>query len=305
MSASVQGGDALASDPAVEDRALEGPHGPLRLRIYRAARPIGPGLVWLHGGGFHGGSLDMPEGDWVSTEFARRGISVVSVDYRLAPTLQDPTAPANGDVPAAAAEGVHYPVPVDEAVHAFRWAVESGLADGPWALGGASAGGNIATGTALRLVHKGGTVPALVVLAYPTLLAVQRQPDAELRAALDAKPEANKFFAAAVARMYQNYLGAPLDAAPGEDLPVYAVPGLASVEQLRSFPPTIMINDEVDELRVSGEAFAASLRSAGVEVDASTEPGTQHGHLNRPSEAAASASLDRFADRINALARPR
>jgi acetyl esterase/lipase len=143
-------------------------------------------------------------------------------------------------------------------------------------------------------------VPALAVLAYPTLLAVQPQPDTELRAALDANPEADRFGPASVAQMYQNYLGRPLDETPG-DAPIYAVPGLATAKQLASFPPTIMINDETDELRVSGEAFAQTLRDAGVPVDVSTEAGTVHGHLNRPDERAAQASVDRFAARITAL----
>ena len=59
-----------------------------------------------------------------------------------------------------------------------------------------------------------------------------------------------------------------------------------------------MITGEVDELRVSGEAFGALLRDAGVEIDISTEPGTRHGHLNQPELAAATTSIDRFAARI-------
>lgn len=59
-----------------------------------------------------------------------------------------------------------------------------------------------------------------------------------------------------------------------------------------------MINDEVDELRVSGEAFGALLRDAGIDLDISTESGTRHGHLNQPELAAATASIDRFARRI-------
>ena len=114
-----------------------------------------------------------------------------------------------------------------------------------------------------------------------------------LRAALDADPGSDRFGPDAVRSMYENYLGGSL-----ADHDVYAVPGTASVDDLSRFPATIMINDEVDELRVSGEAFGASLRSAGVDLDISTEPGTRHGHLNRPEHAAATASIDRFAARI-------
>ncbi|MPS75474.1 MAG: hypothetical protein E2584_01435, partial [Microbacterium sp.] len=61
----------------------------------------------------------------------------------------------------------------DEMVAAFRWAVSSGIAARGWAIGGASAGGNLAAGAALRLTHDGGPVPGLAVLAYPPLQAVQ------------------------------------------------------------------------------------------------------------------------------------
>ncbi|MDQ0644175.1 alpha/beta hydrolase [Microbacterium murale] len=276
----------------VAERELDGPHGSLRVRTYAPSAATGPGLVWVHGGGFAGGELDMPEGDWVSRSFAERGIAVVSVDYHLAPT----SAVRNDLLGLPGRGGVHYPVAHDEIVFAFRWALGSGLADGAWALGGASAGGNLAAGAALRLTHAGGPAPALAVLAYPTLHAVQDAPDAVMRALLDADPESDRFGPDAVLGMYENYLGGP---AQGAD--VYAIPGTASTSELTGFPATIMINDETDELRVSGEAFARALDAAGVEVDVSTEPGTTHGHLNRPELASATASIDRFADRIRRL----
>ncbi|MFG6490689.1 alpha/beta hydrolase fold domain-containing protein [Microbacterium sp. P03] len=283
----------------VSDREIDGPHGPLTLRVYLPEASAGPGLVWAHGGGFAGGDLDMPEADGVARELAARGIVVVSVDYRRAP-LPQVWAEATG---ASATGGVHYPVPSDEVAAAFHWAAAADpaahLASGPWAIGGASAGGNLAAGATLRLIHDGGPVPALAVLAYPTLHAVQAAPDAELRAALDANPDADRFGPAAVLGMYENYLGGAV-----QNPEVFAVPGDASAEQLALFPPTIMINGDVDQLRVSGEAFARALSEAGREVDVSTEPGTMHGHLNRPDEPAASRSLDRFAARILALAPP-
>ncbi len=273
----------------MNDQVLDGPHGPLRVRVYTPTSPAGPGLVWVHGGGFAGGEIEMPEADWVAQSLADRGIVVVSVDYALAPFPRS-WAAASG---APERDGVHYPVASDEVEAAFRWAVESDLARGPWSIGGASAGGNLAVGAALRLSHGAGPVPALAVLAYPTLHAVQGPPDAALRAALDADPEADTFGSEPVRVMYENYLGGPVSTAD-----IYAAPGTASASQLSHFPATIMINGEVDELRVSGEAFGASLRDAGIDLDISTEPGTRHGHLNQPELAAATASIDRFAARI-------
>ena len=211
----------------MSDQVLDGPHGPLRVRVYTPENPAGPGLVWVHGGGFAAGELDMPEADWVGQSFADRGIVVVSVDYALAP-LPAAWAAASG---APERAGVHYPVASDEVEAAFRWAVDSDLADGPWSIGGASAGGNLATGAALRLSHGTGPVPALAVLAYPTLHAVQGSPDAALRSALDADPEADTFGPEPVRGMYENYLGTPAESGD-----VYAVPGTASVDRPAQLP---------------------------------------------------------------------
>lgn len=259
------------------------------MRVYAPASPSGRGLVWAHGGGFAGGDIDMPEADAVARALCDHGIVVVSVDYALAPMTADWTARLG----APERPGVHYPVAHDEVVAAFQWARSSKLASGDWAIGGASAGGNLATGAALRLAHDGNGAPALAVLAYPTLQAVQDAPGAELRALLDATPAADVFPPEFVRGMYENYLGG--DIANAE---VYAVPGTATPDTLTAFPPTIMVNDETDELRVSGEAFAEALRTAGVEVTTVVEPGTTHGHLNRPEEPAFDATIERFASRI-------
>ena len=80
-----------------------------------------------------------------------------------------------------------------------------------------------------------------------------------------------------------------------ERAPLGAIPGLARPVDLVQFPPTLIVNGDVDELRVSGELFAATLASAGVPVELAFEPGTEHGHLNRPDEPAASATVDRVA----------
>jgi len=277
---------------AVEDRTLEGPHGAFAVRLYRPAEPTGVGLVWAHGGGFAGGDLDMPEGHWVAGQLAERGVTVVSVDYMLSPVPQGWTMPPAGN----ARERRHYPAASEEVGFAFAWALESGLAEGPWTLGGASAGGNLAAGAALRMLHAGASLPALVVLAYPTLQAVQAEPDTALRALLDAQPDADRFGPAIIREMYENYLGGPVETADA-----YAIPGIATTAQLMDFPPVLMINGEADELRMSGEAFAHSLAEAGVAVEAVTERGTQHGHLNRPDEPAASLSIERIAAALSAL----
>ncbi|WP_345800599.1 alpha/beta hydrolase fold domain-containing protein [Microbacterium sp. AZCO] len=265
------------------------------VRVYPAREPDGSGLVWAHGGGFAAGDLDMPEADWVARSIATRGTTVVSVDYRLAPL------PASWSPDGAERPGHHYPAGSDDILAAWSWTLDNAarlrIDTTRLALGGASAGANLVTGAVLRMPSAGVAArPALLVLAYPTLLAQQPAPDAALRAALDADPEADHFGPEAVRGMYENYLGGPIAGAP-----LAAIPGLATPADLAEFPPTLMINGEVDELRVSGELFAATLAAAGRDVEAVTERGTTHGHLNRPAEAAASLSIDRIRARLAAL----
>ncbi|HLT68383.1 MAG TPA: alpha/beta fold hydrolase [Microbacterium sp.] len=253
------------------------------VRVYPAAEPTGAALVWAHGGAFVHGTIDMAESDWVGRELAAHGITVVSVDYRLT------TETAH-----------HYPAASDDMLAAWAWTREHaddlGIDPHRIALGGTSAGGNLAAGAALRLQGHSAP-PALMVLAYPTLLAEQPAPTGELREKLRASDDPNRFATDRVRSMYEFYLGGPV-----ENAPVPAVPGLASDEQLAEFPPTIMINDDIDELRVSGEHFAARLAALGRDIEVVVEPGTTHGHLNHPEEGtAAQDSIRRIVARMERL----
>lgn len=261
------------------------------VRVYPADEPRGTGMVWMHGGGFAYGDIDMPEADGVARMLASSGFPVVSVDYRLAPPFRREDSPV--------IDGARFPAASDDVLRAWDWtlahASEIGLDPSRLALGGASAGGNLAAGAVFRLLQAGHpNPPALVVLAYPTLLAIQPAPDGVLRAALDAQPGADTFGPSAVRAMYENYLGGSV-----ENAPLAAVPGTATIEDVEQYPAVLMINGEVDELRVSGEVFAATLRRAGREVEIVVEPGTTHGHLNRLDKAAAAASLERIARRLS------
>ncbi|MEW2014010.1 MULTISPECIES: alpha/beta hydrolase fold domain-containing protein [Microbacterium] len=269
------------------------------VRVYPARvieRPT-PGLVWLHGGGFAAGDIDMPEADHVARTLADAGTTVLSVDYRLAP-LPDGWEPPTVE---PGRERAGFPAASDDTLAVWDWlhteAATLGVDPARLAIGGASAGANIAAGAVLRLIANDRALPALVLLAYPTLLAEQPDPDEALRAALDAQPEADRFGRDAVLGMYENYLGGSVVGAP-----LAAIPGLATADELAEFPPTLIVAGDVDELRVSSEHFARTLAAAGREVEHVIEPGTDHGHLNRPDEGdAASLTLARFAARLAAL----
>ncbi|RKR29875.1 alpha/beta hydrolase fold domain-containing protein [Arthrobacter oryzae] len=273
------GADLPYSAPAVPIRSVEapGPNGPVPVRIYgpsgrvldgdrgsTAADAPGaglPGLVWLHGGGFAGGTLDMREADQAARELAdRTGGLVFSVDYRLA------------------RDGVHFPVPHEDALAAWIWATahaeELGVAPGALCLGGASAGGNLAVGAAMYLKDAGRGLPAKLLLAYPLLHAVLPPPEpaAPDGRVLSSLPRILRFTEDDCRAMVENYIGGPAGMASS-----YALPGHADPSGL---PPVAIIACEYDDLRRSAELFRESLRAAGVQVAFRLEAGATHGYLN-------------------------
>ncbi|SHN43112.1 alpha/beta hydrolase [Cryptosporangium aurantiacum] len=243
------------------DATAPGPHGPVPVRIYEPSEPGAdrPALVWMHGGAFVGGDLDMPEADWTARQIcARAGAVVVSVDYRL----------CHG--------GVHYPVPHDDVVAAFRWvrsqASELGIDPGRLSIGGASAGGNLAIGAALKLRDADDHPPAALLAIYAVAHTVLPPASASLAAKLADVPTVLHFPPAQHRWFNENYLGGPLSTADG-----YAFGAHADLEGLC---PTLVINAEYDDLRPSGEDFAARCAQAGVDVRQVTAVGMLHGFLN-------------------------
>ena len=244
----------------VRDDAAPGPHGRVPIRIYSprgaADRPC---LVWMHGGAFRMGDLNMPEADWTARQVsARADAVVVSVDYRLC------------------VGGVTYPVPHDDTVAAVRWVRENAVALGVdparISVGGASAGGNLATGAVLKLRDEDGWVPAALLLAYTTLHAVVPPPSPSLAPLLEDIPVLLRFLPENRRSITENYLGGPASNADG-----YAMPANAVLEGLC---PVLLLNSEYDDLRASAEVFAGQLAVAGVDVRQVMAPGMLHGFLN-------------------------
>ncbi|GAA0497354.1 alpha/beta hydrolase [Streptomyces olivaceiscleroticus] len=267
----------------VEPITLPGRHGEIPARVYTAPEgtpATGRCFVWVHGGGWVFGDLDMAEADWTAREIvARSGATVVSVDYRKAVV------------------GTAYPVPLDDVVDALTWVrdhrheIGAGLADGPLSVGGASAGANLVAGAVLRLRDEAGWAPAHVVLVYPAVHAVLPAPSPHLTALMADVPRAARLLTD-FARVFENYLGGPLSTADG-----YAAPALAD---LTAFPPTTVLNAEYDDLRPSGEAFTAALATAGTDVAQVCVRGTLHGFLTRPgTEEPTDLALDVMAHHLH------
>jgi acetyl esterase len=286
--AAPEGPDAASGqvgpDVPIRTVATDGRHGPVAIRIYgEPAATAGPALVWLHGGGFVSGSVDMPESDYLGRVLASLGTPVLSVDYRLA------------------RDGVHFPVPHEDALTGWFWARRNasrlGLDPEQLCLGGAGAGGNLAVGAALYLTDAGKPLPAKLLLAYPFLHAELPAPagglDEDVMATL---PRHLRFTLEDCLRNAENYVGGPVSMASS-----YAMPGYADPSGL---PPTAIVACEYDDVRGSSELFAANLGQAGVPVSYFLARGAIHGHLNHAAGSPEAQPVLDFLARELASAKP-
>jgi acetyl esterase/lipase len=244
----------------------------------RDAAPA-PTLVWLHGGGFFRGSIDQAEADAVARALARRGLSVVTVDYRLAPFPLVGRVNAWGRRPR-----VRFPLAADDVLTVVQH--EHDEYPHGVLLGGASAGGCLAAATALRVLDLGSNLQLDgVVLGYgffhaslPRNAEIQRRVRGRRRVT-----HAPRMLDAA----NRNYAGSKPALAERS-----AFPG---GHDLRKFPATIMVDADRDAMRASSERFAAELIAAGAEVERHVLPDTRHAFLNRPQLPEFAVAVDRIA----------
>ena len=244
---------ALAGEPEsvarIENRTVPGPAGEIPVRIYA---PVGtapfPVLVYFHGGGWVIGNLDTHDG--ICRSLANRvGCLVVSVDYRLAPEHRFPAAP-------------------EDCYAATRWLAEHagslGGDKGRIAVGGDSAGGNLAAVVALMARDRGGPKLAFQLLVYPAT-------DTDFETRSYRENSEGYFLTRADMVWFWNHY-APRD----EDRRnPYAAPLRAA--SLRGLPPALVITAEFDPLCDDGNAYAARLREDGVPVRLSQQDGLIHG----------------------------
>jgi len=299
----------MTDQSAISDHTLHAAGFDFGVRVYPATSPDGSVLVWLHGGAFMFGTLDMPEADEVARRLSAAGTTVVSVAYTLAPLdglagLPAPGEGTPGPSPeefaaelAAAGPRSPYPTASLQIVEAFSWAREHAPSWGGdperVSVGGASAGGNLAAGAAVRLRDAAGPLPASVILVYPVLHALLPEADAELVGLLEGLPAALTFPPEATRAINAGYLAG---ASPDE---IYAFPG---GHDLRGLPRTLIVNAERDRLRASGEAFGAELERDGVDVAVVMERGALHGFLNELGDAAAEHTLELMSHTLAAAA---
>jgi acetyl esterase len=273
----VMNADLDTSGLDIEDRLIPGPEGApdVAVRVYTPSDRTGPvpAVLYIHGGGFFGGSIDLEHSGAVRT--ARElGVVVVSVEYRLAP--ENP-----------------FPAGLEDCYAALTWlhqsAGELGVDAGRIAASGGSAGGGLTAGLTLLARDRGGPPIVFQCLMIP-----------ELDDRLDT-PSMQRFtdtpvwYRAAAERSWRWYLG---DAYGAGDVSPYAAPARAG--DLSGLPPAYVTTMEFDPLRDEGITYALRLLQAGVSVELHSFPGTFHG-----SGMAAGAAVTRreTAERLAALRR--
>jgi acetyl esterase len=238
----------------VESVRAPGPAGAIPIRLYR---PLGagaeerlPALVYFHGGGWTFGDLDTH--DVICRELANLArCAVASVDYRLAPEHKFPAA-------------------VEDAVAATGWVAREaralGLDPGRIAVGGDSAGGNLAAVVALAARDAGGPALAMQLLIYPaTDMAADAPSHREFADGYVLTRDAILWSRA-------NYLRSPDDLADWHASPLRA-------PDLSRLPPAYVVTCGFDPLRDEGQAYAERLRAAGVPVTYECFEGMVHGFV--------------------------
>ncbi|KAK9817673.1 hypothetical protein WJX72_000490 [[Myrmecia] bisecta] len=247
---------------STQDLSIPGPDSnSLPIRVYTPevqTPPMGglPVLAYFHGGGFAFGDLDTPSHALCSKLSSRAGYIVVSVDYRLAPQHKFPAA--HRDAYAAAA-----------------WVAEhaASLGGNPsrLAVGGDSAGGNLAIATCLQAYHEDGPRIMFQLLINP------------VTDLLDSGHASKQLFAdgpfLTMAGMQQYYTW--LLTEPEQATDALLAPNLAT--DLEGLPPTFVATAEVDLLRDEAEQFAGRLTEAGVKVEWKRYSGMCHGFMNLAS----------------------
>jgi acetyl esterase len=242
---------SLRRDPAVQaaDVYLPLRGGPVLVRLYQplpAGRPR-PLLLWLHGGGFIGGSVSDIE--YACSRLAcLAGLTVVSLEYRLAPEHPFPAA-------------------LHDTYDAIRWLTEHGGlvgGDGRVAAGGQSAGAALVAGACLLARDEGGPAVTRQVLCYPSLDFGQ---DTQSARQFDGV-----FLSIKPGRWAESrYLA-------GQPITPYAAPLRAAT--LVGLPPALVIGAGRDPLRDDARAYAARLDADGVDVTHIEYADTMHAFLN-------------------------
>lgn len=241
----------------VVDRTIPGEGGEIPVRLYRprSARSDArlPALVYAHGGGWVFGNLDSH--DVLCAQLAiEAGIAVFAIDYRLAPEARFPGA-------------------FDDVVAGLAWVAANGAAIGvdvtKLAIGGDSAGGNLAAAASIWSRDHGGPQLRLQVLAYPVTDAVARAESYRLY------EDGYGLNAATMEWFFDHYT-------PDKQTRIDWRVSPLRAKSLAGLAPALVVTAGYDPLRDEGRAYAWRLQKEGTLADLVEFGGMLHGFLSSP-----------------------
>jgi acetyl esterase/lipase len=242
------------ADVQVETRSIpsqDSGHA-IRLRVYRPSKAVtaSPALLWMHGGGYFIGRPEQNDG-YLFHLVQALGISVVSVDYRLAPAHP-------------------FPTPLEDCYTALKWVRQNagplGVDPTRIAIGGESAGGGLAACLAQLALDRGEVQPVFQLLVYPML---------DDRTVLRSDPSASEWLAWSVENNrlgWEVYLNHPIGSGP---VPPYSV--AARRLDLSDLPPAWIGVGTLDLFCEEDLAYAQRLKECGVDCETWVVPGAFHG----------------------------
>ncbi len=237
---------------AVREHRLAVDDGEIAVREFRPATGTLPAVVYFHGGGWLLGSLDSHT--VVCRALANAsGAAVFSVDYRRGPESRFPTA-------------------VEDSFAALRWLKQEadrlGVHPERIAVAGDSAGGNLATATAMLARDRGGPTLTMQVLAYPVTTT-------DLNIGFDDAYEGFFLYRDELQWHQDNYLSSPQQRSDPLVSPL-------DHGELEGLPPALILTAQCDPLHAQGELYAQALARAGVAVEHRQWPGMVHGFFQLP-----------------------
>ncbi|MDQ7808202.1 alpha/beta hydrolase [Amycolatopsis sp. A133] len=238
---------------SVREIAVPTPDGDLSATLYTPAGlpEKSPLLVFFHGGGWVIGTRSSHD-NAVRFLAKHAGVRVLSIEYRLAPEFPFPAA-------------------TEDALAAFEYAVakagDLGADPARIAVGGDSAGGNLAAVTAQQAVRRGGPVPAFQLLIYPATDFARRYRSQDLFAE-------DLFLTDVHMKWFEGHY-----VPEGTDLTDPRLSPLRA-DDLSGLPPALIVTAGFDPLRDEGEAYAEKLAEAGVDVALRRHEDLIHGFIN-------------------------
>jgi acetyl esterase len=258
------------------DLTVEGRGGPIPVRVYArpGLEPRAPGYLFIHGGGFIDGGLDMT--DYVQRGLAARtGCVVVGLSYRLAP--EHP-----------------FPAGLEDCQDVLRWMAETqpqGMDSERIAVGGESAGANLAAALSIWARDNDGPRISHQTIVYPFTDTTLSSPDWDSGLMPGVDRSAGEF----MVRVYA-----------GEKNATNPLVSVLHAEH-RGLPPALVVSCEHDPLRTDAIKFAEALKAAGVDTVHRHYDNMPHGYLLFPklTRTADDSLYEIAAEAIRYLASPR